>query len=1411
MMNRLKRLHIVGITIFTILANCITVGAAPSNGEEKYYNQMSDFTKIIYEKEINLDGLTSFEKSVYDYVIMSTKDNEMIHRNARRKISYEDETIKPFVSKDAIMIPAKSLQRIYEYEINENDYYDYVEISLDNKSIKAFFNKPYIVLNGKELLCKHEAQKIGDEIYLSDDTVEKLLGKKVSSYKELVLIGDSAYSAAKNKSLLNKIYDNYKNTAEPICFYISTKSGDDSNDGKCDSSSAKGKTGPVKTFDRAKEIVRKYTAKEMDRDIIVYVEGGKYILDKAINFTSKDSGNNWHNVIYRNYNDEKAEIIGATPISGWKKYNDNIYCVNVGDKTFSALYEGEITATEARWPNEGKYAYAIAYTSPTNSSPSTLSFRFDDDFPKITMKDDISLLRWSGGPEGHWYWNTMLHNVKDIDYTNRALTVTSGFGEYVFGTGTAYFVRNSFDLLDAPGEFYLDRDTGMLYYWPRGAFDESNIYLPDEKLSAIFTFEDYKNEIKLKSGQFGSLLTYTQSDMKAHAAKNITLDGLDMMYTDQYQSAVRITNGRNISVLNCKMNCIGESGIDMYNYAVDNLAYGNSIYNVGSAAVKMQDDKRYVPAVCRNDIINNHMYDTGQINKGVGTIMTWDSGYNRFNHNVIHDMDGSGTLIAASEYSLPTYWADGHKYTREEIEKYMVTGKCNEIAYNDVYSTNRWRQDSGAIYTGKCAYNKVHDNSIHDTYAALEYSYALYIDDMSRNADIYNNIVWHIQDPTTYPDYYKGGELRGVYVSKGDNTIMHNNIAADCYVSDTFTYLSGEVGKTDGVYTGVSGFTTSAQMYSSRYQKWFSNICYNSGPKYMGILNWTFHKIGYCDYNIYYNEGTEGEENYTLNGVTGATNFKEWRALDNESYDRHTLLSDPKFVAPEEYDYRLRYDSPSYIQGFEDIDYEQMGLLKDFKRDAGDSSLKTIFVKTDKTHSGEANINMKNGEKTKLEVTGKSENTKYVDLTGADMVYTSSDPNVAEVSADGTVTAKGEGVSEITVSVTKNGKSASKKMYVIVDDEVVEIRHNGKVDNGVLTGDDVYDLSDETLLVTKYGQYIKGNERDIYFRTDDKELGTLTNKGKIKVNGNGAMKINILLDTPNGRVTKTINTQALESDLNRTYLNNEMYVLTKSDNELVLNGTHVNGKEADFKDLDVNVTIEKPELCRVTSNDGNVIHIEGLKTGITNIKFEFNFEGVIRQVDRTFFVADKKVTSADDFDVKNYDADGNVENSDNGIIIKSNGQNIWNSADQATYAEFKNTVLGENAVIVGKIDIVNTTSSSDAGVGLMMRAGDTADAYNFNIRGRANGLSHAVWRNAEKPNCGYASATKLGTVIPYRFALYKSGNKIYGYVMSDAGWSLVREETIDNGNDFTVGLCAYGGAGKDEYVAGEITDLYIGY
>ena len=1410
-MNRLKRLHIAGITVFTILANCISACALPANGEEKYYNQMSDFTKIIYDKEVNLDGLTSFEKTVYDYVIMSTKDNEMIHRNARRDISYEDETVKPFVTKDAIMVPIKSLQRIFEYKINENDYYDYVEVSLDNKSLKAFFDKPYIILDGKELLCKQAAQKIGSEIYLSDDVLEKILGKKVFSYKELVLIGGSTYSIVKDKSLLSKIYDNYNNTAEPMCFYISAERGNDSNNGKCDSSSAKGKNGPVRTFDRAKEIVRKYTAKEMDRDIIVYLEGGKYILDKAINFTSKDSGNNWHNVIYRNYNDEKAEIIGATPISGWKKYNDNIYCVNVGDKTFSTLYEGETIAVEARWPNEGKYAYAIAYTSPTDNSPSAVSFRFDEDFPKITMKDDITLLRWSGGPEGHWYWNTFIHDVKDIDYTNRALTVTSGYGDYVFGTGTAYFVRNSFDLLDAPGEFYLDRNTGMLYYWPRGEFDESNIYLPDEKLSAIFTFEDYKNEIKYKVGQFGSILTYTTSDMKAHATKNITLDGLHMMYTDQYQSAVRITNGRNISVLNCKMNCIGESGVDMYNYAVDNLAYGNSIYNIGSAAIKMQDDKRYVSAVSRNDIINNHIYDTSQLKRGVSSIMVWDSGYNRINHNVVHDMDGAAINVSASEYSLPTYWADGYKYTREEIEKYLVTGKCNEIAYNDVYSTNRWRQDSGAIYTGRCAYNKVHDNSIHDTYAALEYSFALYIDDMSRNTDTYNNIVWHIQDPTAYPDYYKGGELRGVYVTKGDNSITHNNIAADCYVSDTFTYLSGVVEKTDGVFTGLSGFTTSTMVYSSRNEKWYGNICYNSGPRYMGVSNWTFHKIGYCDYNIYYNEGTEGEENYTINGVNGAANFKEWRALDNESYDRHTLLSNPKFVAPEEYDYRLRYDSPAYMQGFDDIDYEQMGLLKDFKHDAGGDSLNTIFVKTDKTHSGVANINMKSGEKTKLLVTGKGSNTKYVDLSDADISYTTSDANVAEVLTDGTVVAKNEGVSEVTVSVTKNGKSTSKKMYIIVDDEVVEIRHNGKVDNGVLTGDDVYDLSDETLLVTKYGQYIQGNERDIYFNTDDKDLGTLTNKGKIKINGNGQMKINISLNTSKGRVTKTINTQALESDLNRTYLNDDMYVLTKSDNELVLNGTYVNGKEANFKDLSVNVTVEKPELCKVTSNEGNVIHIEGLKNGITNIKFEFLYDGLIRQIDRTFFVADKKVTSADDFDVKNYDADGTVENSDNGIIIKSNGQNIWNSADQATYAEFKDTILGEEAVIVGKIDIVNATSSSDASVGLMMRAGNTAGAYNFNIRGRANGASQAVWRNAGKPNSGYVSATKQGTITPYYFALYKSGNKIYGYIMSETGWSMVKEEPFDNGSNFTVGLCAYGGAGKDEYIAGEITDLYIGY
>jgi len=53
----------------------------------------------------------------------------------------------------------------------------------------------------------------------------------------------------------------------------------------------------------------------------------------------------------------------------------------------------------------------------------------------------------------------------------------------------------------------------------------------------------------------------------------------------------------------------------------------------------------------------------------------------------------------------------------------------------------------------------------------------------------------------------------------------------------------------------------------------------------------------------------------------------EWRDL---GYDKHSIYADPRFINPQEGDFRLSASSPAFQIGFKDIDLSLTGLLPDF-------------------------------------------------------------------------------------------------------------------------------------------------------------------------------------------------------------------------------------------------------------------------------------------------------------------------------------------------------------------------------------------------------------------------------------------------------------------------------------------------
>ncbi|MHC4798456.1 MAG: hypothetical protein ACYTF1_17615, partial [Planctomycetota bacterium] len=58
--------------------------------------------------------------------------------------------------------------------------------------------------------------------------------------------------------------------------------------------------------------------------------------------------------------------------------------------------------------------------------------------------------------------------------------------------------------------------------------------------------------------------------------------------------------------------------------------------------------------------------------------------------------------------------------------------------------------------------------------------------------------------------------------------------------------------------------------------------------------------------------------------------FENWRRVDGNNFDAHSVVADPLFVDPAKHDYRLKPESPGLKLGFKPIDTSKIGLKRDF-------------------------------------------------------------------------------------------------------------------------------------------------------------------------------------------------------------------------------------------------------------------------------------------------------------------------------------------------------------------------------------------------------------------------------------------------------------------------------------------------
>ena len=646
---------------------------------------------------------------------------------------------------------------------------------------------------------------------------------------------------------------------DPGATFFVSKDGNDAWSGKSAQPNAEKTDGPFATIARARDAIREMKAEQPLSDpVTVMVRGGTYFLDETIVFRQEDNGTKDCPIVYMAYPGEKPVISGGRKIVGsWRPYNGEIMVcsieeVKAGKWNFKQLFVNGKRQVRARVPSEGHYV--------TEEALSGTSFKFrEGDFKRWRNLNDVEVVVFHS-------WNESRLLVSELDEEERIAKFLDPKAKHRIGWQhpNRYYIDNVFEGLQSPGEWYLDKHTGELYYWPVDDIGNSEVIAP--VLSQLVRFEGGMKESHI---QYIEIRGFTFSDTdwilpeKGYPDCGDVGDIVD-------PSAITLDNVRYcIFEDNCVRN-VGTYALELTGYG--NRIIGNEIFGTGGGGII----SRSYDEEC-NVISYNHIHHCGEVyHSAVGVNI--DDGGGIISHNLIHDISHSGVYAR--------HWAtENQPRERENQEQGLV------IEYNEIYNLMQERiNDGGGIFI-RDSNIIIRNNLIHDVFSCGDGSpgWGIYLGCETRDTRVENNIV------------YRNHATMHVWYSDRNNTI-ENNI-----------FVNG----------GARGQIHYHNPRGRRHEniRLLRNIiCYTKPDVNLFQISGEPSAPVESDYNLLFHAGGR---DLTIEGLSGVDSFEDWQ---KRGFDTHSIAADPLFMDAANDDYSLKPESPAFKLGFKPIDTSKVGL-----------------------------------------------------------------------------------------------------------------------------------------------------------------------------------------------------------------------------------------------------------------------------------------------------------------------------------------------------------------------------------------------------------------------------------------------------------------------------------------------------
>ncbi len=539
-----------------------------------------------------------------------------------------------------------------------------------------------------------------------------------------------------------------------VTLHVSTH-GNDSWSGRLANPTPDGTDGPFRTLERARDRIRKLEGPAATTAPVAVIVGeGVYTLDRSFTLSEHDGGAPGAPMIYQADRDKRVILSGgpSVPPDAFGPIADPAIRERLDRKARSHIVQADLRALQITSLGEFPIKYQGAPEVPElffNNQRMTLARWPNEDWTTIARivepgacprigdkRTHGGILEYAGNRSARWdvdagvwlhgYWCYDWHSevirVKAIDIEKRQIELAAP-AVYSVKQGNPsprrYYALNLLEELDRPGEYFIDRAAGKLYFWPPAPLTNARIVLSTLKTPII----SIKN------------------------ASNIRLRGF--IVEASLGNGIEVSGGANVRINACEVRNIREIGITVTGGAKHTVETCD-IHDTGAGGLVMKGGDRKSLTPAGHEAINNHIWRFSELKLTSSYALRLEGVGNRGVHNLIHDAPHQAIGIGGNDHLFE---------------------------YNVVHHVCMATDDCGAYYKGRnpsCRGNVVRYNFWHDIGSPMGHgNAAIYFDDGDGGDTVFGNVFYRCGEPGK-------GSFGTVFSHGGHDNLAENNIFIEC-------------------------------------------------------------------------------------------------------------------------------------------------------------------------------------------------------------------------------------------------------------------------------------------------------------------------------------------------------------------------------------------------------------------------------------------------------------------------------------------------------------------------------------------------------------------------------------------------------------------------------------------------------